>query len=92
MIQSYVSAVKAILRDDGIEIEDNSVALAALIRSSKQMNRTESRTRMTIQKGLLCIILDHIENYFSLRYESTISLHIIQGHTGYGLLWSPSHR
>ena len=63
-IQSYVSAVKGTLRDDGIEIEDNSVALSALIRSSKQINRTESKTRLPIQKGLLRIKLDNIERHF----------------------------
>ena len=38
IIQSYVSAVKAILREEGVEIEDNSVALAALIHSAKHVN------------------------------------------------------
>ena len=62
-IQSYVSGVKAILREDGIDIEDNSVALAALIQSSKQVSRTETRMTMPIQKGLQ-IILGNTETYF----------------------------
>ena len=52
-IQSYATAVKAMLKDEGVAIEDNSVVLAALIRSSKQVGKTESRTRLPIQKGLL---------------------------------------
>ena len=63
-IKSYTSAVKAILRENGIEVEYNSVALCLLLRSCKYTTGIGSTTRIPIQKGLLKLIIDKLDKYF----------------------------
>ena len=60
-IASYVSAVKSVLRDDGVDLGDNSVLLASVLRSCRINNKSESTLRLPIQKGLLQMIIDRFE-------------------------------
>ena len=66
-IKSYVSAVKSFLRDDGIEIDDNSVMLSSLIKSCKYMTCNRGLVRLPIQLGLLNIILRQMDNFFLVK-------------------------
>ena len=52
-IKLYVSAVKAILQEDGIEIDRNSVFLASLLKSCKYTTEPSNLIRLPIQLPLL---------------------------------------
>lgn len=54
-IRSYVSGIKAVLKDDGVEIDDNSLFLASLLKACKYTN-SQVNMRIPIHKGMLQII------------------------------------
>ena len=62
-IKSYISAIKAVLRNDGVELQEDKYLLALLTRACKLKNDTV-RTRLPIQKGMLHIILRSTKNYY----------------------------
>ena len=62
-IKSYVSAIKAILKEDGYEWSDNLVLLNSLMRACKLVNDTV-KCRLPINKNLLEMILFETQRYF----------------------------
>ena len=63
-IRSYISAVKSVLREDNVEINENRYLLNALTKSCKYKNE-RVRIRLPIQKGILKIILGKISEIYS---------------------------
>ena len=62
-IRSYISAIKAILKLDGYEWNDNMVLLSALTRACRIVNDTV-KTRLPIRLGLLEVILFELGRIF----------------------------
>ena len=62
-IKSYLSALRAVLAEDGIKIPYDNFVLSALIRAS-QMKNDSLRIRIPIHKNLLNRILAEITKYF----------------------------
>ena len=62
-IRSYISAVKKVLRDDGIEINEDKMLLASLTKACKLKNDSV-KTRLPIQKGMLRILLQTTADYY----------------------------
>ena len=62
-VKSYISAVKAVLQEDGITIHENKFLLNALTRSCRLQN-DRVQVRFPIQKGMLNILLNHTGDYF----------------------------
>ena len=62
-IKSYVSAIKAVLMEDGIEINENRYLISALTRACRYKNDAV-RVRLPIHKDLLHIVLRQIDFTF----------------------------
>ena len=62
-IKSYISAIKAVLMDDGIELNEDRYLINALTKACKYVNDTV-RTRLPIRKSFLNVILNKIEKVF----------------------------
>ena len=65
-VQSYISAIKSVLQDDGVTISENQYLLNSLTRACKFENDCV-RTRLPIQRGLLNLILDKTEELFMVK-------------------------
>ena len=63
-IKSYISAIKAVLASDGINLEEDKVLLKSLTRACKLENDTV-RTRLPIQKSILDIMLKTLSITYS---------------------------
>lgn len=63
-VSSYMSAIRYVLRHDGMEINDNNCKLSAIIRSCKLRNDVVA-VRRPIRKGLLKLILKSVDKRFS---------------------------
>ena len=62
-IKSYISAIKAVLRDDGIEINENKYLLTSLTKACRLKN-DHVRTRLPIQQQMLNILLNQVTQYY----------------------------
>ena len=62
-IRSYISAVKAVLQDIDIELNENRFLLSSLTRACKLIN-DNVRTRLPIYKALLAVILKETNTLF----------------------------
>ena len=77
-IRRYVSAIKSVLRDDGIILNENKYLLASLTQACKLKNDMV-RTRLPIRKSMLKLLLKHIHRtiedqpYLLLMYKAIIS-------------------
>ena len=63
-IATYVSAIRDVLRSDGVKVEENSVVLSSLLRSCRVNNKSETSLRLPIRRSLLHMLTDKIENRF----------------------------
>ena len=63
MIRSYVLAIKSVLMEDRVQINENKYLLASLTKACKYQN-DRVRTRLPILKGLLNFILREASIYF----------------------------
>ena len=63
-IATYVSAIRDVLKSDGVEIEEHSVVLSSLLRACRVNNKSETSLRLPIRCTLLHMIIDEIENRF----------------------------
>ena len=63
-LKSYISAIKAVLRDDNYGWNNDLVLISSLTRACRQMNDI-IRTRLPIQIKLLELIVFEIERYFN---------------------------
>ena len=62
-IRSCISAIRSILYSDGIELSDDTTRLNALVKACKLKN-DRLGVKLSIQKGLLNMILEKIEDRF----------------------------
>ena len=62
-VKSYISAIKAVLRDDNVILNENKYLLSSLTRACRYKNETV-RIRLPIQRGLHDIILKLTEEHF----------------------------
>ena len=87
-IKSYKSAIKAVLCDNGLELDDNQLQLAAVIKACKYMDRSVM-VRLPIQRGLLRMTLDRIKDHYYRKAQVYLSnLYCAMVMTAYyGLFW-----
>ena len=52
-IITYTSGIKVVFRDDGVEIDDNSLLLASFLRACKYNSNSQVNMRLPIGHGLL---------------------------------------
>ena len=77
-VQSYISAIKDVLRDDGFRINEDKYLLSSLTRACKLIN-DQIRTRLPIQKGMLGVILQRLtvmfqdQPYLATLYRTLVS-------------------
>ena len=65
-VRSYVSAIKSVLKDDGIDVNEDKYLLSSLTRACRMVN-DRVYTRLPIQRGLLNVMLDKIEVLYLIR-------------------------
>ena len=63
MIRSYISAIRAMLKNGGYVLNEDKVLLNLLTRACK-LNNDHLKTRFPIKQGLLYMIMDQIRNIF----------------------------
>ena len=63
-IKSYVSALRATLKSEGICMNHDNAVLATLIKACKLKNNT-IQTRLPIRKGLLGILINSLDKYYN---------------------------
>ena len=79
-IKSYISAIKELLRDDGVEINEDSYLLASLIRASRLINK-KVQMRLPIRKSMMCVIVHQVgkmymalsQPYLAVLYQAIFS-------------------
>ena len=62
-IKSYISAIKSVLMDDGVELHEDKYLLSSLTRACRYKN-DGMRIRLPLQKGLLNLMLDSAVELF----------------------------
>lgn len=62
-IRSYVSAIKHKLRSDGVELDDQTLELTAIVRAVK-LNNDRIYIRLPLGKRLFPMILDAFETLY----------------------------
>ena len=67
-VKSYLSAIRAALKDDGIKLNEDLFLVSSLNRSCKYRN-DRIRTRLPLQKGMLIMLLRETENYYNERNQ-----------------------
>ena len=84
-IKSYISAIKSVLADDGIELNEDRFLLTSLTKACRLVN-DHVRTRLPIQKGMLNILVNTCQKLFAGQPYLT-ALHVALLTSGYfGLL------
>ena len=63
-IRSYISAIKAVLQEDGEQISENRFLLNSLTRACRLKN-DRVRTRLPIKRSLLNLIISNVDNIFN---------------------------
>ena len=87
-LKSYISAIKAVLREDNQKIDENVYLITSLTKACRLQN-DQIATRLPIQKGLLKIILQQItDTFLFLKNQPFLAslYHVIFGTMYYGLL------
>ena len=62
-IKSYISAIKSVLKNNGVELNEDTYLINALTRSCRLIN-DHMRTRLPIRQGMLNILLRQLEMVF----------------------------
>ena len=62
-VKCYVSAIKAVLKEDNIKISEDQYLLSSLIRACRLQN-DQIKMRLPIRKGFLGIVLRQTESHF----------------------------
>ena len=63
-VKSYISAIKVVLQDNGIELQENQCLLTSVTRAC-HLTKDKVRQQLPIGKVMLSVILRHIDIYFS---------------------------
>ena len=82
-IRSYVSAIKAVLRDDGEEINEDTFLIKSLTRACKLVNDRVCN-KLPIRRGLLSLILKELEKLYGERSQDYL-------HTLYSAIFSTAY-
>ena len=64
-VRSYVSAVRSILKEDGIKLTHDYQPLISLLQSTKYTTKPSGQIRLPIQWGLVKLIADDMDNHYS---------------------------
>ena len=72
-VKSYISAIKNILRDDGVILKEDKFLITSLTRACRLLN-DQVITRLLIQKGLLHLIITKTEEHFENHHQPYLSL------------------
>ena len=62
--KSYISAIKNVLADDGITLNEDRLLLSSLTKACRYKNDTV-RQRFPINRNMLCLILKQVSEHFS---------------------------
>ena len=62
-VASYISVIKAVLRDDGVILNEDKYLLSVLTKASRVIN-DKVKTRLPINKGVLSLIIKSIDDMF----------------------------
>ena len=62
-ISSYISAIKAVLIEDGVKLNENKYLLTSLTQACRYHNNSV-KTRLPIGKSMLAILIDQTAQYF----------------------------
>ena len=84
-VKSYISAIKAILQDDGIEFDTDQPTLMALTKACRYVNDTVCR-RLPIQINLLTFLLNRLETHFAMQPYLKTLYQVLFASAYYGLL------
>ena len=60
-LKTYGSTIKSLLKEDWIELDMDKCQLASLIRACKLMEDHSLNVRLSIQRGLMRLIIDKIK-------------------------------
>ena len=71
-IRCYVSAIKKVLRDDDIILNENKMLISSLTKACKIKN-DRVRTRLPIQKGMLRIIIQNTRDFFETLHQQYLA-------------------
>ena len=72
-VKSYISAIKAVLKEDGIKLGDDQYLITSLTRACKLKN-DQIKTRLPIRKGFLALLLRKMEETFRRANQPYLSL------------------
>ena len=83
-IRSYVSAIKSVLREDGVTVSENKYLINSLTRACRLVN-DKVRIRLPIQSGVLSILLLQLPILFEQQQYLCIMYHTIMTTAYFGL-------
>ena len=72
-VKSYLSAIRNILKDDGVELNENIFLVSSLTKACKFAN-DRARTRLPIQKSMLTVIINQVEKHFNKTNQPYLKL------------------
>ena len=72
-VRSYVSAIKSVLKQDNVELNENAYLIAALMKACKLVN-DRVRTHLPIHKNLLNMIIYQVQMFFESRSQMYLSV------------------
>ena len=67
-VKSYISAIKAVLKENNIKISQDEYLLASLVRACKLKN-DKIQTRLPLQKGMLAMVIKRVQDYYDRRNQ-----------------------
>ena len=71
-IKSYISAIRSVLSEDGVTLNENKFLLTSLTKACRLKN-DRVKTRFPIQKGVLKILLKTTNNYYRGKGQSYLA-------------------
>ena len=81
-VKSYISAIRCVLQEDGVELNDNKVLIKSLTKACMLKN-DQVRTRLPIRKGLLQLMIKSVPGLFSAPQPYLICLYWAMLSTAY---------
>ena len=73
MVKSYISAIKAVLKTNGIELNENQYLILSLTKACRLKN-DNVKTRLPIYKGLLQLLIKKIKQIFEEKGQPYLSI------------------
>ena len=71
-VRSYISAIRNVLRDEGVILQEDNFLLNSLMRACRLCN-DKVHTRLPIQKGMLSVLIKFIRVAFNERGQSYLA-------------------